>query len=232
MPPCVGAQDLRSFNPRSPRGERPATRKASACSHEFQSTLPARGATHWCGLLVRCSGFNPRSPRGERLRCGFHSTYLAEGFNPRSPRGERPVGVWRASGGRWFQSTLPARGATNAYRERVEYLKFQSTLPARGATIHGIPADPLPVFQSTLPARGATSVHNRTMNERLSFNPRSPRGERHGCQAGDVRLNLFQSTLPARGATRRVPAQAEAWVGFNPRSPRGERRPGGSGTMR
>jgi len=54
------------FNPRSPRGERRASKPCPA--------TPA--------------GFNPRSPRGERL--GFAERLDQVGcFNPRSPRGER-----------------------------------------------------------------------------------------------------------------------------------------------
>ena len=55
-----------------------------------------------------------------------------------------------------FQSTLPARGATNNTKYYIAYGSFQSTLPARGATRSaGLPA----------PVRG-------------HFNPRSPHGER------------------------------------------------------
>ena len=145
-----------------------------------------------------------------------------------------------------FQSTLPARGATeisgslallivyfNPRSPRGERRagppvqsrrqKFQSTLPARGATpFVGSSLDPLGVFQSTLPARGATA----------SFSFHAP-------------SFLFQSTLPARGATgaafRQLPAGMISIHApregsdnitlitlhrrkyFNPRSPRGER---------
>ena len=100
-----------------------------------------------------------------------------------------------------FQSTLPARGATDFRTDRHCAEGFQSTLPARGATvvnafktsrfsisIHaprtGSDADfrtdrhCAEGFQSTLPARGAT----------LTF-------------MDSKATNIFQSTLPARGAT-------------------------------
>ena len=101
------------FNPRSPHGERRQHRYVMVSQWvEFQSTLPARGATFKNLLLfrnveisihaprtgsdpprtrrrwARCY-FNPRSPHGERLLSRFllrHSGY----FNPRSPHGERP----------------------------------------------------------------------------------------------------------------------------------------------
>ena len=56
-----------------------------------------------------------------------------------------------------FQSTLPARGATDEGKVIFNLMQFQSTLPARGAT-YKIVMFPIPiVFQSTLPARGATT---------------------------------------------------------------------------
>ena len=214
------------FNPRSPRGER-----RYICTHHhpnriFQSTLPARGATSGSAAPGKHQpDFNPRSPRGERP---INSTFLCIlfcDFNPRSPRGERPadqqlqeninqISIHAPREGSddllatgdftsiAFQSTLPARGATNADtldiilfdisihapREGSDLLYscwikkfhvFQSTLPARGATLHRLPRSLGLQFQSTLPARGATGVMLRKLK-------------------GDLK---FQSTLPARGAT-------------------------------
>ena len=125
---------------------------------------------------------------------------------------------------RLFQSTLPARGATQGFKSRRAHARFQSTLPARGATVwrrllvhrcgisihaprtgsdlssklvFGIHKS----FQSTLPARGATSR-----------------------QPEPAAASRFQSTLPARGATRRVQRLPFRQKNFNPRSPHGERR--------
>ena len=61
--------------------------------------------------MPQAANFNPRSPRGERLK--------------NSPAGRIQQG---------FQSTLPARGATQIARDLLYYNQFQSTLPARGAT--------------------------------------------------------------------------------------------------
>ena len=100
------------FNPRSPRGERHCFFGKFIHDPEFQSTLPARGATHSSRALpcISCY-FNPRSPRGERQspvpgsiilydisihapREGSDYGQIRDGtnsinFNPRSPRGER-----------------------------------------------------------------------------------------------------------------------------------------------
>ena len=190
---------------------------------EFQSTLPARGATAGDDLTPpdECH-FNPRSPHGERLAQGYQ-------INPTTI----------------FQSTLPARGATLSKLIVGPAPEFQSTLPARGATTAKLKMLDSELFQSTLPARGATdvvvvprlflniSIHApRTgsdlctipiKSEICYFNPRSPHGERPigminykksiyfnpRSPHGERRLLLplcnpqiiFQSTLPARGAT-------------------------------
>ena len=58
---------------------------------EFQSTLPAGGATQTTNRARPCThDFNPRSPQGERpvlSRSSRRRWY----FNPRSPHGERPT---------------------------------------------------------------------------------------------------------------------------------------------
>ena len=126
----------------------------------FQSTLPARGATHFFFLFAQAadisihaprtgsdplaplpfspiSHFNPRSPHGERLRL-VTVQHSSGDFNPRSPHGERHPPAVKESGGVKFQSTLPARGATLRSRfKSPRRTAFQSTLPARGATSAG-----------------------------------------------------------------------------------------------
>ena len=56
-----------------------------------------------------------------------------------------------------------------------------------------------------------------------NFNPRSPHGERHSAETGDVAGRGFQSTLPARGATPPEHQALRHRENFNPRSPHGER---------
>ena len=146
-----------NFNPRSPHGERPATPNAIVSMVTFQSTLPARGATQSSTFITHLSAFqstlpargatrfsmladttfkhfNPRSPHGERQNSsGSYTAGLH--FNPRSPHGERRQSAENCSKSRRFQSTLPARGATQRRRSASSgSCTFQSTLPARGAT--------------------------------------------------------------------------------------------------
>jgi len=102
---------VRSFNPRSPRGERHSGTYQYEEVEKFQSTLPTRGATRQdrraansgrvsihaphagsdrhAASVARCRPrFNPRSPRGER-QSRVIPAGQSRGFNPRSPRGER-----------------------------------------------------------------------------------------------------------------------------------------------
>jgi len=191
---------------------------------EFQSTLPARGATRprRC-LRSRRGRFNPRSPRGERPH-GRRSTRRAIGFNPRSPRGER--------------RPLPSPAPLNP-------LGFNPRSPRGERPGMGTSVIAPARFQSTLPARGATEGPPASLAPGTRFNPRSPRGERRRAAGLARTWHAFQSTLPARGATRRsrpgrqasavsihAPRAGSDFSGcsmgltsfrFNPRSPRGER---------
>ena len=141
-----------SFNPRSPRGERPIIRQWNLFLSSFQSTLPAWGATGTAGrLLVRInafqstlpawgathslpaklavwSRFNPRSPRGER-RQSTQRSWTTTSFNPRSPRGERRHKHWYRYVVRAFQSTLPAWGATRYGARDPHYWCFNPRSP-------------------------------------------------------------------------------------------------------
>ena len=190
----------------------------------FQSTLPARGATAWTQNCRWPANFNPRSLHGERRRRtrpeGFcprisihapctgsdvRAGVLAQSvrdFNPRSLHGERHLYLSKRDWLKTFQSTLPARGATNpSALFGYEIEAFQSTLPARGATPRGDERGGGMAFQSTLPARGATTPPDDGPAARADFNPRSLHGERLDFPTFADRQQLFQSTLPARGAT-------------------------------
>ena len=175
--------------------------------------------------LAKYSNFNPRSPHGERRLWRKHR-YSPGHFNPRSPHGERQPCAWALKKLFTFQSTLPARGATEGALKPGSLVKqFQSTLPARGATIFRDLRHFTSAFQSTLPARGATpdsynsvraffiSIHaprtgsdvaqQNQWKREYDFNPRSPHGERRRLYGFHCTgKNRFQSTLPARGATR------------------------------
>ena len=147
------------------RGATCRAKFASQSRSRFQSTLPARGATtRGCRKPVRRvdisihaprtgsdgppgrttalrSDFNPRSPHGERRSSCSGTKPVLIYFNPRSPHGERRAVVLCVNVKCTFQSTLPARGATDTTFFGVCPTSFQSTLPARGATCKPIYSD-------------------------------------------------------------------------------------------
>ena len=110
------------FNPRSPHGERLLRFFANFLRNEFQSTLPARGATCVAGKENFCKEFQSTLPaRGatERMRLqrgwgdiSIHAPRTgsdskkpptgkqSKNFNPRSPHGERRTSTtnckWRS----------------------------------------------------------------------------------------------------------------------------------------
>ena len=213
--------------------------------------------------------FNPRSPHGERRGLSSRPRWLRY-FNPRSPHGERqpPAATSRrrteisihaprtgsdhqrppAAGGRRFQSTLPARGATGVRGQGTSGRGFQSTLPARGATgaapegrngsgisIHAprtgsdvISRSFLSVLQVDFNPRSPHGERQKNLSKghcvMRHFNPRSPHGERRKPVEQEFLNLLFQSTLPARGATGCGGKSRGDHRDFNPRSPHGERR--------
>ena len=107
-----------------------------------------------------------------------------------------------------FQSTLPARGATQEYAASVTETEFQSTLPARGATFQiKPPVDGEQYFNPRSP-HGERLVQSSLWSADRHFNPRSPHGERRLQFQPAGKPMRFQSTLPARGATAVFPAPA------------------------
>ena len=169
------------FNPRSPRGERPLSTPICAWSPHISIHAPREGSDQ--GGIQQCraeSQFQSTLPARGATGAVRYASATTEYFNPRSPRGERLPNSRRCIGDSRFQSTLPARGATLyiALSPTIQP-QFQSTLPARGATaacllfatvaVNFNPRSPrgerltdtrltasLTLFQSTLPARGAT----------------------------------------------------------------------------
>ena len=81
-----------------------------------------------------------------------------------------------------FQSTLPARGATD--RNTLIGIPYNISIhaPRTGSDKQRNPTTNSCIsFQSTLPARGATRRGLRAHDSKNNFNPRSPHGERRTC---------------------------------------------------
>ena len=143
-----------------------------------------------------------------------------------------------------FQSTPPARAATEASYFWDAWNAFQSTPPARAATRRAMGPNVGFRFQSTPPARAAT-LPKMYGTPAYRFNPRRPRGRRLCVLFCVLYTAVFQSTPPARAATCllcrsgtlvyvSIHAAREGGDGtrsgiqlldfcFNPRRPRGRR---------
>ena len=145
----------------------------------FQSTLPARGATRWRGVACVAGNISIHAPRtgsdaklyklGRKGNISIHA--------PRTGSDQLyELGMLSPT---QFQSTLPARGATNRYAEQVRHLaKFQSTLPARGAT-----------------------YSRRTLSFWTAhFNPRSPHGERRATRRSKSQSQRISIHAPRTGS--------------------------------
>ena len=165
----------------------------------FQPTLPLRGATSPSPRSSQSASFNPRSPCGERhyavanrftndvsthaplagSDCSVH-TYRREcEVSTHAPlAGSDAIRLPRCRGERWFQPTLPLRGATDNVHPTHLGAWFQPTLPLRGATLRQTKLADNTKFQPTLPLRGATCRRLWRRGQSCSFNPRSPCGER------------------------------------------------------
>ena len=172
-------------------------------SWRFQSTLPARGATHLLqpiGLLYR--NFNPRSPHGERPSMRVR-TSRASVISIHAPRtGSDVVGHAQKVFALAFQSTLPARGATKVpLIVLTAHPHFNPRSPHGERRCCKTQTAIQGVFQSTLPARGATTswIQSRQSSGISIHAPRT--GSDGARRTGLSSLSRFQSTLPARGAT-------------------------------
>ena len=176
---------------------------------KFQSTLPARGATLVAGYKSGDHIISIHAPRTGSDRRRLRSSTTRPHFNPRSPHGERPTRMVRYCCAELISIHAPRTGSDCKSRsKRLSKRTFQSTLPARGAT------DPLTNVAISCgsisihaPRTGSDRNTSHTISTQEHFNPRSPHGERHLQALKVVTDKAFQSTLPARGATGRSAGQ-------------------------
>ena len=106
----------------------------SPIAFEFQSTLPARGATLlvnglWHDQIFQ-STLPARGATGERA----HTARMLL-ISIHAPRTGSDGALKKLFPSLLFQSTLPARGATQRPARAASRQQFQPTLPARGATV-------------------------------------------------------------------------------------------------
>ena len=199
----TGSQISRgNFNPRSPHGERQLYEYRFRTGKQFQSTLPARGATVYLRRLCQTDHISIHAPRtGSDSEFGFGAP-LPEEISIHAPRTGSDKNTW-----------------TN----RMRRLTFQSTLPARGATpLLIISRRDLPISIHA-PRTGSDRPVTVLYSVSRYFNPRSPHGERRGQNSFQHEANYFNPRSP-HGERRNFHRPHCECEHFNPRSPHGERR--------
>ena len=125
---------------------------------------------------------------------------------------------------RGFQSTLPARGATDFFRFFYRHSDISIHAPREGSDIVTIGgSEAIDMISIHAPREGSDHVHTLMMRGVNDFNPRSPRGERRVARVL-ARMEAKISIHAPREGSDICGRQRQAYcVDFNPRSPRGER---------
>ena len=147
---------------------------------QFQSTLPARGATRPRVPESPHRNFNPRSPHGERRRQRPKKKIKKSYFNPRSPHGERR--------GILSSPTDERRISIHAPRTGSDFRR----------SVKGFP----PKYFNPRSQHGERPMGSPEKKRKRHFNPRSPHGER---RAGESRLRRADSIsihAPRTGSDR------------------------------
>ena len=191
---------------------------------EFQSTLPARGATGQdggCRLRGRISIHAPRT--GSDGACRWRLDSPAH-FNPRSPHGERPRFTTARCAPCSFQSTLPARGATYS-RDNHHCLGLISIhAPRTGSDRCRAVRKVGYLISIHAPRTGSDELgrHQQSI-QRVYFNPRSPHGERPATDGRCTTIAKHFNPRSPHGERRWLMCETGRFTDFNPRSPHGER---------
>ena len=133
---AAGKNRSHYFNPRSPHGERHKLARRENAHWVFQSTLPARGATYRaCTLPMRADIISIHAPRTGSDILIYKIWFIIYNFNPRSPHGERQRFQDLPLFGIQFQSTLPARGATDFVNTLLMQCGISIHAPRTGSDI-------------------------------------------------------------------------------------------------
>ena len=195
-----------NFNPRPPRGGRPALKAAMPAAQKFQSTPSARRATKQPVFsnnrrIISIHALREEgdgilySPNEARLHISIHAL-----------REEGDPNFCLISSGSWsFQSTPSARRATSSPRRVTDSrADFNPRPPRGGRRIAGVVPVNAELFQSTPSARRATrGQHLRRPGPFISIHALR--------EEGDLLFNCwleepykFQSTPSARRATEKT----------------------------
>ena len=152
---------------------------------QFQSTLPARGATRFAlDYMILVYNFNPRSPHGER-----HVTFVSGDLHPlisiHAPRtgSDRR---WAARVGLFQQISIhaPRTGSDQGRARQVRGTGISIHAPRTGSDRCRPAAFPRPAYFNPRSPHGERhGIAARKYQRTTDFNPRSPHGERLCFQA-------------------------------------------------
>ena len=211
------------FNPRSPHGERRGNLRHVLELIEFQSTLPARGAT--CGLL-EVLGIQPISihaPRTGSDKQAENTCRELINFNPRSPHGERHKTHNSALTGLHISIHAPRTGSdlrVIGIFARAGHFNPRSPHGERLFTLSIFRS--ILAFQSTLPARGATFVCWGVIHM-FTISIHAPRTGSDQKLLRILGIETISIHAPRTGSDLRNNLAYTSKIHFNPRSPHGER---------
>ena len=195
----------------------------------FQSTPPARGATHHTSPARRgLWNFNPRPPRGGRLQ-RLVDQLPQLGISIHAPRegGDLEMAKPEAISVKIISIHAPREGGDGGGgHEGQSHVSISIHAPREGGDIpRWIPVSAMRYFNPRPPRGGRLLCGGNVMERLTNFNPRPPRGGAtltvclrrflapsisiHAPREGgdvhaakhDLRTGRFQSTPPARGAT-------------------------------
>ena len=122
------------FNPRSPHGERRAFSPLPHVAVPISIHAPRTGSDLQQNSLDFLQGISIHAPRTGSDRAGRAVRIGADDFNPRSPHGERLERYAPICSSSNFNPRSPHGERLKIFRKFFAFFPFQSTLPARGAT--------------------------------------------------------------------------------------------------
>ena len=168
-----------NFNPRSPRGERPARVAALEQAAVFQPALPARGATRISlRIFVVLRVFQPALPaRGATVFCMTLEAYLH--ISTRAPREGSDHRVKR----RFFYFNIstraPRKGSDAGLVAFEDVGRISTHAPRKGSDVYPEHFASPRRISTHAPRKGSDAgKHHKGTNPQRYFNPRSPQGER------------------------------------------------------
>ncbi len=178
----------------------------------FQSTLPAWGATKFETFVNDAIEFQSTLPAwGATSSAATSSRQGSSNFNPRSPRGERPFQNRHGVRHDGISIHAPRVGSDERHDRRCVHQHISIHAPRVGSDVAADNADVYNlVFQSTLPAWGATADRYALAKDwYISIHAPRVGSDTYGVPGKDKVIE-FQSTLPAWGATQGSMMEADA----------------------